>query len=291
MEAFEIILNTLYNTANWFLKSALFRVPWHLNYFWGLILISLLVWMLEIYFPWRKNQGVFRKDFFKDALHMFFNFFVFSTAISGFYALFGWGASSIGFDSKELALLDLRSLAPFWQYALFFIAMDFVQWTTHIILHKVPFLWRFHQIHHSVKEMGFAAHFRYHWMENILYKPLKTLVILFLGGLEPSHAYAIHFMTILIGHLNHANVRISWGPLKYLLNNPIMHLYHHAYDLPAGKVGVNFGISLSIWDYLFGTHYIPKVDGEIQLGFPGDQNVPESFVQQQAYGFSSLKTK
>lgn len=45
-----------------------------------------------------------------------------------------------------------------------------------------------------------------------------------LGGFELEQAYIVHFITITIGHLNHSNIRISWGPLKYVFNNPIMHL-------------------------------------------------------------------
>jgi hypothetical protein len=59
----DAFLNALSGTFNWTLKSIMFNVPWYLNYFWGLIFISLLVWFLEIVFPWRKEQGVFRKDF------------------------------------------------------------------------------------------------------------------------------------------------------------------------------------------------------------------------------------
>ena len=53
-----------------------------------------------------------------------------------------------------------------------------------VLLHQYEFLWKFHQVHHSVKEMGFAAHLRYHWMENIFYKPLKTIAVMLLGGYE-----------------------------------------------------------------------------------------------------------
>ena len=76
MEAYvEAFLNAVSGTFSWTWKSIIFNVPWYLNYFWGLILISLLVWFLEIVFPWRKEQGVFRKDFWLDAFYMFFNFF------------------------------------------------------------------------------------------------------------------------------------------------------------------------------------------------------------------------
>ena len=51
-----------------------------------------------------------------------------------------------------------------------FLLADFIQWLVHILLHRIPKLWEFHKVHHSVKEMGFAAHLRYHWMESIIYK-------------------------------------------------------------------------------------------------------------------------
>jgi len=288
-EAFSIFYNSFWGTVNWTLDSLFFQVPWYTNYFWGLILISLFVWGLEIRFPWRKQQALFRKDFWLDGFYMFFNFFLFSIAISGIYELLQYFFFSLGLHPKSFALIDLSILPAGLQLLLFFIVLDFVQWTTHILLHKIPFLWQFHKIHHSVKEMGFAAHLRYHWMENILYKPLKTFGVMILGGFEPEQAYIVHFIAITIGHLNHANIKLSWGPFKYLLNNPIMHLYHHAYSLPKGKFGVNFGISLSLWDYLFKTSYIPNPDAHIKLGFPGDEKLPKTFWKQFTYGFKQEK--
>ena len=146
-------------------------------------------------------------------------------------------------------------------------------------------------MHHSVKEMGFAAHLRYHWMENILYKPLKTFGVMLLGGFEPEQAFIVHFAAIAIGHLNHANVKITYGPLKYIFNNPVMHLYHHSYVLPKGSFGINFGISLSLWDYLFKTNYIPEDSGTIALGYPGDKHMPKGFLGQLFYGFGKPKSK
>ena len=110
-----------------------------------------------------------------------------------------------------------------------------------------------------------------------------------LGGFEPEQAYIVHFFAIAIGHLNHANIKITYGPLKYFLNNPVMHLYHHAHDLPAGKYGVNFGISLSLWDYIFKTNYIPEDSGSIELGFEGDEKIPNSFWKQITYGLKRSK--
>ena len=272
-------------TLNWTWKSILFEVPWYTNYFWGLIAISLLVWGLEILFPWRKEQSIIRKDFWLDGFYMFFNFFIFAIVINGVYKMLGVLFGDMGVTSKTLAIVDIAHWPQWVQLVVFFIILDFVQWFTHVLLHKYPKLWEFHKVHHSVKEMGFAAHLRYHWMENILYKPLKTLGVMVLGGFEPEQAYIVHFAAIAIGHFNHSNIKLTYGPLKYVLNNPVMHLYHHAYTIPEGSYGVNFGISLSIWDYIFKTNYIPEDGGKIELGFPGDEKLPKGFWGQLVYGF------
>ena len=285
MEYVNAFMNSFNGTLQWTLDSILFQVPWYTNYFWGLIIISLVVWFLEIKFPWRKNQALFRKDFGLDIFYMFFNFFLFSIVISGVYTLFEIVFGYFAIKLQSLAVLNLKNLSGTLQLVLFFIVLDFVQWLTHIFLHKIPLFWRFHQVHHSVKEMGFAAHLRYHWMENILYKPFKTIGIMLLGGFEPDQAYIVHFIAISIGHLNHANINLTWGPLKYVLNNPVMHLYHHAYTLPQNKFGINFGISLSLWDYIFKTAHVPENSGTIPLGFPGDEVMPKHFFGQLLHGF------
>ncbi|MDO6737273.1 sterol desaturase family protein [Wenyingzhuangia sp. 2_MG-2023] len=282
----DVFMGGIYNTLNWVWSLITFQSAWYHNYFWGLILISLIVWGLEILFPWRKQQGIFRKDFWLDGFYMFFNFFLFTIFISGIYALFSNLINFLGFNITDFAVLNIQKLNPATQLLVFFVISDFFQWFTHVLLHRYDFFWKFHQIHHSVKEMGFAAHLRYHWMENILYKPLKTFAIMLLGGFEPEQAYIVHFIAICIGHLNHSNLNITWGPLKYVFNNPVMHLYHHAYNLPKNKkYGVNFGISLSLWDYIFRTYYIPKVDENTKLGFKGDENIPTSFWKQLWVGF------
>lgn len=279
-------------SIDWTWRMIAFDVPWYMNYFYGLIAISLIVWGLEMAFPWRKNQRIFRKDFWLDGFYMFFNFFIFSLAVAGFYALIGAMNADLGITMKTLAIFDM-SAWPMWsQLIVFFIVLDFVQWVTHVALHRFEWMWRFHQVHHSVEEMGFAAHLRYHWMENILYKPLKTVGVMLIGGFEPEQAYIVHFAAITIGHLNHANIHITWGPLKYIFNNPVMHLWHHVYHLPEGRrYGINFGISLSVWDYIFGTASIPKDDAHIKLGYPGVEHMPQSFLQQLTYGFKNPQPK
>lgn len=283
----DIFIQSFIGTAEWTWNSIIFQVPWYTNYFWGLIVISFVVWGLEIAFPWRKSQSLIRKDFWLDSFYMFFNFFVFAIVISGVYALLDKTFSDFGVSMESLTLIDLSGLSMVWQLLIFFVILDFVQWFTHVLLHRFSFLWEFHKVHHSVAEMGFAAHLRYHWMENIFYKPLKTLGVMLLGGFEPEQAYIVHFTAITIGHLNHSNIKLTYGPLKYIFNNPVMHLWHHVYNLPAGRThGINYGISLSLWDYIFGTASIPDSDdGQIKLGFPGVEEFPKTFGGQFLYGF------
>jgi len=292
-EYIEIFMQSFLGTADWTWNSITFQVPWYTNYFWGLIIISLAVWGLEIAFPWRKSQGLIRKDFWLDGFYMFFNFFVFAIVISGVYSLLEKALSESGISMESLTLMNLSGLKMVWQLLIFFVILDFVQWFTHVLLHRYPLLWQFHKVHHSVAEMGFAAHLRYHWMENIFYKPLKTLGVMLLGGFEPEQAYIVHFTAITIGHLNHANIKLTYGPLKYLFNNPVMHLWHHAYHLPEGHThGINYGISLSLWDYIFRTASIPNPeDGEIKLGFPGIEEFPQSFGKQFLHGFGGKARK
>lgn len=300
------------------------------NFFYLLILISLFFFGLEWLRPWRKEQPKFRRDFWLDAFYMFFNFFLFSLIV--FHAAsnvvvkaFTDALAAIGITN--LLAIEVQSW-PIWGHlVLGFVVRDFVQWWVHRLLHATPFLWEFHKVHHSVREMGFAAHLRYHWMENVVYKSLEYLPLALIGiGLNDF--FVIHIFTLIVGHYNHANIElpewvkgIGFGVLigafaafvalettglgallvigigaligvvlspilKYIFNSPEMHIWHHAYHLPKERQrGVNFGLTLSIWDYIFGTNYIPYSGRDIELGYPGVEEMPDDFIHQNMQGF------
>ncbi len=255
-----------------------------INGFYMLILLSLAVWGLELLLPWRKKQRTFRKDFWLDAFYMFFNFYFFNLLLYAALSTISVKAlggllGPLGYNGGHL--IDFGQLPWVWNILAFFLIADFVQWGVHNMLHRVPFLWKFHKVHHSVKEMGFAAHLRYHFMETLVYNTFKYVSLSLLFGFNLKDAFFVYTLTMVIGHLNHANLGWDYGPLKYIFNNPKMHIWHHAKDLPANHPkGMNFGISLSIWDYLFGTAYVPKDGRDIELGFPGVDQYPEGFVDQ-----------
>ncbi len=293
MEKYSEIFKNSYQGYFNYLLDEITRFHWE-NYFYGLIVVSLFVWGLEMLFPWRKNQKVFRKDFWLDTFYMFFNFFLLNLIVLIFLsntaeALFNDFLSLFGVSVSSFQLFNLNDLPLGLGLFIFFIVSDFVQWNTHRLLHRIPFLWNFHKVHHSVKEMGFAAHLRYHWMEPIVYKSLLYIPLAIIGGFTIESVAIVHFTALAIGHLNHANLGWDYGKLKYIFNNPKMHIWHHAKKLPSSvKYGVNFGLSLSIWDYLFGTNHVPFDGRDIDLGFDGDENFPKDFIHQELY---PLKTK
>lgn len=278
----EIVQNSFSGYYN-YLVNEILNPNWG-NYFYWLLGISLFFWGLEIIIPWRKNQKKIRKDFWLDAFYMFFNFFLFSligyNAVSNVaVAFFNDGLTSIGIDN--LAFFQIQSF-PYWsQLLILFFVRDFIQYFIHRLLHRVPFLWNFHKVHHSVKEMGFAAHLRYHWMETIVYRSLEYIPLALIGfGINDF--ILVYLFTLAIGHFNHSNIYVPLGIFKYLLNNPQMHIWHHGKDIP-NQYGINFGITLSVWDYIFKTNYIPKSGRDLELGFENDQLFPKSFISQELY--------
>lgn len=308
------------------------------NYFYALILVSLFFFLLEIIQPWRKQQPTFRKDFWLDFFYMFFNFFLFSLVV--YNAASDLIVNLVNDTIQAVAAVDIQSMnplrnLPMWAILLIgFFVRDFVQWWTHRLLHRIPKLWEYHKVHHSVEEMGFAAHLRYHWMETVVYRFLEYLPLALLGiGLYDF--FVIHIFTLAVGHYNHSNISVSgrvtgtilslligvlvltssfdingnefnllWeqiallagcaafgyiilGPImKKLFNHPEMHIWHHALEIPSERhYGVNFGLSLAIWDYLFGTAYIPYDGRDIPLGFDDLDQFPQTFKDQVVHGF------
>jgi sterol desaturase/sphingolipid hydroxylase (fatty acid hydroxylase superfamily) len=122
----------------------------------------------------------------------------------------------------------------------------------------------------------------------LTYFPLVVL------GVDGRVILAIAIAATLIGHLNHSNLDISWGPARYLINSPRMHVWHHDRDWPSDRPhGVNFGICLSAWDWLFGTAYWPGREKSPEqqpgrLGFDGLERFPRGLLGRLFYPATCL---
>ncbi len=146
-----------------------------------------------------------------------------------------------------------------------FLALDFAVWFQHWAAHKVPVLWRVHQVHHADGDMDVTTALRFHPVEIILSFLWKGLVIIAIGA--PVEAVLV-FEIILNGAamFNHANVALPRGLdklLRLLIVTPDMHRVHHS-AVPR-ETDSNYGFNLSLWDRLFRTYIDQPSQGHLKM--------------------------
>lgn len=253
--------------------------------------MSYLAWLLAISAAFAlaerlapaRRQPLARPQLLNDLAYLVFNghlWAVLTGGLSASLALFAREQLAfLPFASETNALARLPWLA---QFALYLCISDLLQWCVHVLLHRVPFLWRFHKVHHSAHAMDWAVNFRFHWMELVVYRTLLYLPLALLGG-SASALFAVAVFATAWGHFNHANLAVDIGPLGYVFNSPRMHLWHHD-DSHEGGSAKNFGIVLSVWDWLFGTAYWPRDRAPARLGYDGDREMPDDLPRQALFG-------
>ncbi len=257
-----------------------------------LFLVYLITFMLEVIFPKRINYPLIqRKGFWTDLLYIIF--IDFTIQVIGLYAMTSAvefltlkGLGAMGIQTPIFNLHD--ALPPGLRFVFFFIAIDFLQWFGHFLLHRSNFLWQFHKIHHAQETLGFASTRHFHFGEYLVLKPAFWIPFALLGF--KMELYVIYYVWIayFLTFLSHTNIKVNFGFLNYIFITPQTHYWHHSRNIP-GKYGVNYASALAIWDVLFGFFYNPK-DKQPILGIP-DNDVPDSFLGQMAYPFKRLFTK
>jgi len=151
---------------------------------------------------------------------------------------------------------------PFWlEVLLAIIVLDLAIYAQHVIFHKVPVLWRLHQVHHADVDFDVSTALRFHPVEIALSMLIKIAVVLALGA--PAIAVVL-FEIILNGcaMFNHANIKLpGWLDriLRRILVTPDMHRVHHS-TIPR-ETNSNFGFNLSIWDRIFRTYRAQPQNG------------------------------
>lgn len=227
---------------------------------------SLLFIPLEKLFPLRSNQRVFRQHWRTDLAYFFVShlFVQILTVLTMRPAmvLFDWARSA---DVQTW----VQSQPAIVQFLELLILTDLVQYAVHRTFHTVPWLWRFHAVHHSIETMDWIAGSRLHLLDIVVTRGASYVPAYVLGFSEgPFFAYAA-FVSIQATFI-HANVRWTFGPLRYLLATPQYHHWHHAVD-PVDK---NFAVHLPLIDKLFGTQYLPGKTWPERYGLAGDKKMP-----------------
>lgn len=170
---------------------------------------------------------------------------------------------------------------PYWLQTLEVILLaDLGFYAAHVAFHKIPWLWKFHAVHHSIEELDWLAAHRVHPVDQIITKGVSLLPVFALGFSEIPIAifgliYGWHSILL------HANIKISFGPLRWLLASPEFHHWHHANHREA--YDKNFAGQLSVLDVVFRTAHMPK--GRMPSRYGTNDPVPANYLSQLAYPF------
>jgi sterol desaturase/sphingolipid hydroxylase (fatty acid hydroxylase superfamily) len=245
-----------------------------------IIASAILFIILERIFPYTKGQRVLREGFFDDlALYTIAQSYILGIIVFGFIIR--------GIDeSTGLSRLNLFAEIPIWLQLVFFvITHDIYIYWMHRWQHKNKYLWRIHEAHHSPKKVDWLSGSRSHALEILLNQTIEFLPIVLLGAPVEVLAYKATISAVW-GMYIHANLNVHTGNLQKLINGPEMHRLHHTTGKGRNR---NFATKLAIWDWLFGTAYLPEGIKAEDYGLK--TYFPQHYFMQTLYAFRSFKSK
>lgn len=165
--------------------------------------------------------------------------------------------------------LGLLSHVPAWvEIIIGYLLIELLAWFSHMLRHKLKVLWVFHEVHHSQPEMNPFTLFRIHPVDYLMSEAIILLPSVFFNE---TLGIVLAYLSISRLHdaLNHSNIKTNLGWLRFVFVTPQSHRVHHSAE-PA-YFDMNYGVTLCIWDRLFGTHARDFVYP--RTGIP-DQNFP-----------------
>ncbi len=244
----------------------------------SLIAMALVFVPLELFFPKHTEQTKFHPEWKTDlAYFVIAHLFVQGVAVLSqepVWALFG-GA---GFEELRGMVSSLPYVA---QVFLAVLIADLFQYGTHRLFHSVPYLWRFHAVHHSTRSMDWLAGSRLHVIDVIATRMMVYLPLYVLGF---DQGVLVSYVAIVATHavMNHTNTRLPYGPLEHLIVSPRIHHWHHSTEERAHNK--NYAVHFPWIDKLFGTYYAPRGEWPETVGLD-DAAFPVGYVRQLLYPF------
>ncbi len=243
------------------------------------ILITALIFIpLERVLSMHSEQKVLRRHWMNDLFYLLYNGILIKLGMLFVIGVFmaacmAWIPAFIGetIRSQPLWLESLEAV----------LIADIGFYFAHRAFHTIPFLWKFHSVHHSIEEMDWLAAHRVHPLDQILTKSASMLPLFALGFSTASIAvFAViyHWQSLLI----HSNTNFKFGPLKWLFASPQFHHWHHANEKQA--YDKNFAGQLSIIDMVAGTMYLPG-NNDTPEKYGTDDPVPTRYDKQFVYPF------
>jgi sterol desaturase/sphingolipid hydroxylase (fatty acid hydroxylase superfamily) len=230
---------------------------------------ALVLSPLERLWPAAPAQPVRRKGFATDLVFWVFTplvgkaitFLVVTAVATGLFALLG----------REFSLVSTEGWGPVGRQPLWLQAVevlllaDLIFYWAHRGFHTTR-LWPFHAVHHSATEMDWLTSMRFHPVNDVLSRVCQAIPLVLLGFAPAAVVCMIPVVVVFIV-VTHANVPWTWGPLKYVLVSPVYHHWHHSSEARAADK--NFAGVLVLWDWVFGTMYLPAGERAARYGVAG----------------------
>ncbi len=242
--------------------------------------------LIFIFLPFEKllavhQQKIFRDGWLTDIIYYFSGYFIGhgTTKLLVVFALLSQGSMPIlsSFVGQQPLIFQVPTAI---------LIGDLSFYILHRLFHTVPWLWQFHAIHHSSTHIDWLATVRVHPFEQIVTKACQMIPLYWLGfSTETLAIYAI--FSSAIAFFIHANIRIKFPILKWIIATPEFHHWHH--DRHPQLYAQNLAVQLPILDYIFGTFYMPNQEMPNQYGT--DLNIQTNYFSHLIYPFNHLLKK
>jgi sterol desaturase/sphingolipid hydroxylase (fatty acid hydroxylase superfamily) len=178
-------------------------------------------------------------------------------------------------EERRWGLLKIVSLPAWVEVAVAVVLMDYTLYIWHVLTHRMPFLWRFHLVHHVDLDLDASTALRFHFGELLLSVPWRAAQVLVLGVSPLSLSTWQTFLLISI-MFHHSNVRLPIdveNALSRMIVTPRMHGIHHS--IVRKETDSNWSSGLTIWDRLHGTLRLDVPQDEITIGVPAYRSPEE----------------
>lgn len=235
----------------------------------SLFFLALMFIPLEKVFPAKPNQKIFRKFWFLDFCYFLGQYLFWSGLVLKILAFINNWFDTIISPSIRIPIM----MQPIWLQAIEVLVLsDFIIYWGHRLQHQVDFLWRFHKVHHSAKELDWLAAHREHPVDSIYTVGLINLPSLIFGFDLAAIAMIVAFRGVWAIYI-HSNVRLPIGQLKKIIGAPELHHWHHDLERDRG----NYANLSPVMDILFGTYVCPDHEPR-EFGIK--ESIPKSYFGQ-----------
>jgi sterol desaturase/sphingolipid hydroxylase (fatty acid hydroxylase superfamily) len=242
----------------------------------GLVVLAVIFIPIERLFALRP-QKVLRSGWKTDVVHFAVNTLLTNLGLVVPIVVVGLGLRALVPATVHHDILG----QPTWaQFVEAFLLAELGGYAGHRAAHRVPVLWRFHKVHHSITEMDWLAAAHLHPIDQVWTRSCAVIPLFVLGFSRGTFGGFLAFTTFQAIFI-HANVRLTFGPLRWVVATPEFHHWHHANQPEA--MNANFAGEFPWIDALFGTLYLPA--GERPQAFGIDEQQPAGYLHQLAWPF------